>query len=90
MTRHQQTARPWLDDTLEGHAGNALMMKRWLDEDIRQDQLALMRRRLEMSLQDLALRMDEMGLRSFETERVKVVRTDSSAEVFEREPAGVL
>ena len=82
-------SRPWLEDSLEGHAGNALMMKLWLDEDIGEDQLVLMQRRLEISLRDLASRMDELGLRSFETERARAVRTGSQADVFERESAGV-
>lgn len=88
-TALKETTRPWMRDTLEGHAANALMMKGWLEEDIRDDQKSMMRERLEMSLHDLAERMDGLGLRTFETERVKAERTDSGAVVSEREPVPV-
>ncbi len=84
MSSIRQKTRPWLRDTLEGHAGSALMMQGWLDEEIRPDQKMLMRERLRMSLRDLADRMDEMGLRRFDTERATVSRTATGAEVYER------
>ncbi len=82
---HRKWNEPsWMSDTLEGHAGNALMMQAWLDEDIRPDQKELMRKRLELSLADLAIRMDGLGLRKFETARVRVVRTVNGAQVSHR------